>query len=282
MRRVLLILFVLGLPAALPLPGAGAAVITGQNATSIAIPDFGAAAPYPSPISVSGAGSVEDVNVTIRDFMHSCPADVDVLLAGPGGQNTLLFSEAGGDCIPHETGATITFDDEAAASYPCDDDPSGTFKPTNDAGPPGFDCEPDPDTFSAPAPGGPYPASLAVFDGTAPTGTWNLFVFDDAAGDTGSIGGGWSLTIDTTPETTITGHPPNKSTRNKVKYQFSSEEPGSSFECLLPSKKRKTFTPCASPFKAKVGEGKHKFLVRAKDSLGVDATPARDKFKILD
>jgi hypothetical protein len=32
-----------------------------------------------------------------------------------------------------------------------------------------------------------------VFDGTNPNGSWNLFVVDDAGGDTGNITGGWCL-----------------------------------------------------------------------------------------
>jgi hypothetical protein len=61
----------------------------------------------------------------------------------------------------------------------------------------------DPDAFPGPAPMGPYntpaPTGAAtfgsVFDGTNPNGTWSLYVFDDAAMDSGTIAGGWELDI---------------------------------------------------------------------------------------
>ena len=64
---------------------------------------------------------------------------------------------------------------------------SGTYRPTNGGA---FDGTP-------PAPAAPYGAALAIFNGTVPNGTWNLFVFDDLIGDSGSIAGGWSLDITT-------------------------------------------------------------------------------------
>jgi hypothetical protein len=36
---------------------------------------------------------------------------------------------------------------------------------------------------------------LSMFKNTDPSGTWKLFVVDDVAGDTGTIVGGWSLTL---------------------------------------------------------------------------------------
>jgi subtilisin-like proprotein convertase family protein len=182
-------------------PAAGATVLTPSNPAPISIPsgpasDPGAASPYPSTITVSGAaGPVRDVDATIRSFSHTCPTDVDILLVGPGGQNTILLSDAGGSssCID-ASDVTFTLDDEAATTYPCEANPSGSFKPTNDPAA----CIPfvTPDAFPPPAPAGPYPVTLTVFDGTDPNGTWSLFVFDGAGGDSGTIAGGWSLAID--------------------------------------------------------------------------------------
>src|SRR5262249_48919460 len=39
------------------------------------------------------------------------------------------------------------------------------------------------------------PTALSVFKNTDPSGTWKLFVVDDASGDSGTIAGGWSLTL---------------------------------------------------------------------------------------
>jgi Bacterial Ig-like domain len=98
-----------------------------------------------------------------------------------------------------------------------------------------------------------------------------------------------TFTVDTTslpsptdtdsPETTIDKGPKKKSHKRKAKFRFSSDEPGSSFECKLD---RKPFKACDSPFKKKVKPRKHKFRVRAIDQAGnVDATPAKKKFKVL-
>jgi hypothetical protein len=45
----------------------------------------GTASPYPSEITVSGLGSVSDVNVTLTGFLHTWPDEVSVLLVGPQG-----------------------------------------------------------------------------------------------------------------------------------------------------------------------------------------------------
>ena len=142
--------------------------LTFTNAGSISVPSSGSATPYPSIIVVSGVAAViNDVNVTLRGLTHAFPADLDILLVGPGGQMTLLMSDIGGGT--DITGITLTFDDAASGSVPNPIN-SGTFKPTNFLGG---------DVFPMPAPGGPYGTQLSVFDGTVANGVWRLFVFDD-------------------------------------------------------------------------------------------------------
>ena len=68
---------------------------------------------------------------------------------------------------------------------------NGVFRPNNVA-------EPELDEFPTPAPTPSSASALSVFDGTAPNGTWNLFIVDDAPGDGGVLIGGWSLTITAT------------------------------------------------------------------------------------
>ena len=82
------------------------------------------------------------------------------------------------------------------------------------------------------------------------------------------------------PQTKITKGAANKTDKTKVKFKFTSSEPGSTFECGLASRK---FKPCASPKTIKnLNQGKHKFKVRAIDAAGnVDPTPAKDKFKVV-
>jgi len=153
----------------------------------ITIPTLGAATPYPSTNISTLTGTVSKVTVTISNFNHTFPDDVDILLVAPSGQAVLLMSDTG--LSLRATNVTLTFDDEAAAALPDSGGLfSGTYRPTD------FETA---DTFPFPAPGGPYATNLSVFNGTAANGPWRLFVYDDTAGDIGSIAGGWSLTLST-------------------------------------------------------------------------------------
>ena len=80
----------------------------------------------------------------------------------------------------------------------------------------------------------------------------------------------------TAPQTTITKKPAKKVTSKKVKFRFTSDDAGSTFQC---QRDAKAWKPCASAYRFKVGLGKHVFRVRAVDAAGnVDATPARYRF----
>jgi hypothetical protein len=178
-------------------------VTTFSNTTAITIPASGTGAttgapanPYPSTIAVSGlTGTVTKVTATLTNFSHTFPSDVDVVLVGPGGQFCVLMSDAAGTATL--TGRNYTFDDAAAATLPSGA-ASGTYRPTNTAGP---------DAFPSPGPGSITQVNpvLSVFNGVNPNGNWNLYVVDDAVGDTGSFAGGWTLNITTrTPDCTTT------------------------------------------------------------------------------
>jgi hypothetical protein len=259
---------------------AEATVSTPSSPASILISDLSNGTPYPSSISAGGlVGPVQDVNATLVGYSHTCPEEFHSLLVGPGGQHTVLLSDAGsalGFCAPAATNLTVTLDDEAAQIYPCGASPAGIFKPTAR----GLGCADDLENFPGPAPAAPHAVSLSIFDGADPNGSWSLYAMDsEGPGDSGSIAGGWSLTIDTPANTRIAKAPRSKSSVRKAKYKFSSDEANSTFECSLDGKR---FRPCTSPFKRKVGEGKHRFRVRATDAQGgTDASPATDKFKIV-
>ena len=76
------------------------------------------------------------------------------------------------------------------------------------------------------------------------------------------------------PDTTIVKGPKDKSKKKTATFEFSSSEPGSTFQCRLDGK---PFTSCTSPLIEKVKKGKHSFEVRATDVAGnTDATPASD------
>ena len=178
-----------------------AGTFTFSNTNAIVINDSAApptaASPYPSTNVVSGIiGSyVTKVTVQIYGFAHTFPADVDMVLVGPGGQNVILMGNVGKLNLPAPaTNIDLTLDDDAAANMPLDTDlVSGTFKPT----------QRQPFQFDFPAPA-PTTASLtgtnlSNFQNVNPNGTWSLYVVDDTEANSGVITGGWGLTLTTAP-----------------------------------------------------------------------------------
>ncbi|MEY3067235.1 MAG: hypothetical protein RLZZ532_4027 [Cyanobacteriota bacterium] len=158
------------------------------NPNSITIPLGGSASPYPSTINVSGvSGNIANIQVSLSGLSHTWPDDVDMFLRGPGGQKVMLMSDAGGGYSSRLNNVNLTFRDSASGTLPDGSQiTSGTYRPTDyQVG----------DTFPTPAPAGPYGTALSAFNGTNPNGAWQLFVQDDMGGDSGSIAGGWSLTI---------------------------------------------------------------------------------------
>ena len=172
-------------------------VIVGDDAFAvgndgpITIDGFQQGSPYPSEIVVTQAATIVDVNVELEDITHAVPDQIDVLLVGPGGQQSLLMSDVGGSNAL--TSDSITLDDDAAGSLPDSGviTDLGEYKPTNFG---------NTDGPLPPAPVPNFNTQLSVFDGTSAAGTWQLFVHDDTAGTGGSIGG-WSLEFElaTTP-----------------------------------------------------------------------------------
>jgi subtilisin-like proprotein convertase family protein len=183
---------------------------TFNNDVAISIPDArviatdGPANPYPSPITVSGIkqGRVVDVNLTLRGFSHTFPADVDLLLVAPDGTNALVMADAGEsnpDGAEEVVNLTLTLDDEAAQPLPVEALlTSGTFRPF-DGGTPGPNG--DLSAFPAPAPSPGGAVALSTFDGINPNGEWQLFVLDDEEDDAGAFAQGWSLEITASTKT---------------------------------------------------------------------------------
>jgi subtilisin-like proprotein convertase family protein len=174
-------------PGVITIPASGTGASTGAPAS-----------PYPSNITVAGAPTtISKVTVTLTNFNHTFPDDVDILLVSPTGRKMIILSDAGSSTVA--TNLNITLDD-AAASQPPDGTgiTSGTFRPAN------YGTVQDP--FPAPAPAGPYLSPApggtdtlnSAFTGVAggdPNGTWSLYVVDDLGGDIGNFAGGWSLTL---------------------------------------------------------------------------------------
>ena len=148
----------------------------------------GPASVYPVPIPVSGvSANVADVNVQVFGLTHSWPDDLDILLVAPDGRALVLQSDAGGGV--DVSNATYTLEDAAAALLPDESIPGATsYRPAD---------YPGVDTFPAPAPAAPYsqaaPAGAATFantfGGASANGTWNAYIVDDSAEDSGQLAG---------------------------------------------------------------------------------------------
>jgi autotransporter-associated beta strand protein len=165
------------------------------NITSNNIPNSGQASVYPSTINIAGmTGLVSRVTVTLSNFSHTFPDDVDVLLVSPAGKKVLLMSDVGGSIDVTNLDLTIA---DSAADFMPDAGPlvSGIYRPSNIS---------SGDIFNAPAPPGPYATDMFAFVGDSPNGAWSLYVMDDVGGDSGSFAGGWSLDIAVGPPLEIT------------------------------------------------------------------------------
>lgn len=186
--------------------------VTFANTNAVTIPLTGSVTPYPSDISVTGlSGKVTKITVGLKQFNHTWPGDVDILLVSPTGRKMVIMSDVM-EASNTTANIDLVLDDEAANLMPAGSGlVSGTYKPTNyGAG----------DAFTAPAPAGPYEnaatagaATLnSVFGGDDPNGTWSLYVVDDYSGlDQGNLNGGWEITITTASDVCAEVPPPGLS-----------------------------------------------------------------------
>ncbi len=159
------------------------------NTVHVSIPDFGPSNPYPHNLNVSGLPrAISKATVTLQGLTHTFADDLDVMLVGPGGQRVMLMSDVGG--ANPVSSLQLTFDDDANAYVPdaTGIPGSGSYRPTDqEVG----------DVLPAPAPGGPYGTLLGALRGSSPNGTWQLWVSDDAVGDSGEIMQGWCIDLTT-------------------------------------------------------------------------------------
>ena len=171
-----------------------------SNTAPIAINDATLASPYPSAISVAGIqGAILNtpgsVKVTLNNFSHSFPDDVGIVLVGPTGA-ALLLQDGAGDA-DDMVNVTYTLSDSGMSTLP--DSTAwgpGVFKPTNYYFNGAFPAPGPGSMYKSPGPAGGGTATFGtIFGGTNPNGIWNLYVFDFASPDVGSVTGGWSLEI---------------------------------------------------------------------------------------
>jgi hypothetical protein len=96
----------------------------------------------------------------------------------------------------------------------------------------------------------------------------------DADGDLDATPARWEWDIYPQPETTITEGPPAGTTDTSARFTFSSDQPGSTFQCKLDS--ASGFTACPNPYTITgLTEGPHTLLVSARGPAGnMDHSPA--------
>ncbi len=146
----------------LPVTVLDAVTTTYSSSPNAAIPSDLKA--YSWPITVTHAGSVLDVNVTV-DITHPSAGELEVYLISPSGRRVELFTGVGGT---GDNFRVTTLDDEALTPITAGTAPfNGTFRPEG---------------------------LLSAFDGEPAQGTWRLEIRDGARPNKGKLNS-WSLTI---------------------------------------------------------------------------------------
>ena len=168
-------------------------VAAGFN-NAINIPIGGMGQPYGAPLAINGVnGLIRNMTVTVRSLSHTYPADIALLLVGPGGQRVVLMANAGGGI--DVAGVDLTFN-QAGPAMPANGPLVSTvYRPTN------LGLGND---LPVPAPAGPYGGSLTAFYGSSPNGVWRLYGYDVFPSDGGVIAGGWSLELAAVTTDTLT------------------------------------------------------------------------------
>ena len=174
------------------------------NTGAITLSPSNSSNPYPSNIFVTGlSGNIQTVTVNLNSITASNPSEIALLLVGPGGQNMVILSGAGG------TGAvtipvSLTLSD--AGANPVSSLANAIFRPTAVTSATSFPST-APAVSGAAAPIGT--ASLnSVFSGINPNGTWSLYAIDHGTGNA-TIQGGWCLNLTLNPPIVTSVTPPS-------------------------------------------------------------------------
>ena len=146
---------------------------------------------FPSTINVSGTTNpILDVYIVLHEGAHTYADDLEITLRGPNGNVLKVLQDAGGG---DDIAGDLRFDDAGAAPMP---NGSG-FGPFGGGVPYQVSIYGETSTRStAPT---PNITDFSGYDGLSANGDWELYVYDDAGGDTGAFSGGWSIFINTVP-----------------------------------------------------------------------------------
>jgi subtilisin-like proprotein convertase family protein len=122
------------------------------------IPDQGSVT---FPINVPDAATIDHMAVAL-DVTHARMGDLDVTLQAPTGNQIALFTDIGSTAAGSPTQMQVLFDEDAGSAPQT---PALTWA----------SLQPEP------------AARLSYFSGQPAAGTWNLTLYDDAPGDTGTL-----------------------------------------------------------------------------------------------
>ncbi len=123
-------------------------------------------------IAVNASGTIQDVDVFIKDLQHTYDGDLNIYVRGPDGTQVEISTGNGGS---GDNYINTVFDDEADTSITAGFAPfTGRFRPEG---------------------------SLSAFDGKDPNGNWTLRICDGASQDTGVLNA-WGMTLTLQSEVT--------------------------------------------------------------------------------
>ncbi len=162
---------------------------TATYGSELVLSDDGPAVDYPAILRMQPLlGVITNLSVDLNGLTHEYPADLDVLLVGPHRHSVVLLSDAGGASPVNNVTLNLS---DAMPDFVLDDGvTSGSFRPTN-RGP----INHNEDLFLH-APQVVRAAELSAFEGTSPSGSWELYIWDDAEEDVGVLQN-WMVTVET-------------------------------------------------------------------------------------
>ncbi len=140
---------------------------TSADSLGVIIPDEGCGSNNYAEhtIAVNIPGTIEDVDLFIKDLQHTYDSDLNIYVQGPDGTQVELSTGNGGS---GDNYINTVFDDEADTSITDGFAPfTGRFRPEG---------------------------SLSAFDGKASNGNWTLRICDGAGGDEGTLNS-WGMTL---------------------------------------------------------------------------------------
>lgn len=152
----------------------------------------GLCSPFPYVQTIEDAGTINHITVSVFGFAHTWPQDIEMFLEGPDGTCVGLMNRRGGSFSIASPGVDLVFEDGGAA-VPNTLIASGTYAPTDATLNPGTWAFSALLTPTAPLP--PSGFSLAAFNSLNQAGAWKLWIIDVGQGNTGTISGGFLVTI---------------------------------------------------------------------------------------